>query len=231
MNISDCKAIVTGGSKGIGFAIAKMIKDGGGSVAITGRDEKALKDSAKEIWAVGIVADVSSEADCRRAVETAASELGGLNVLINNAGVGYSSPIDSFDANSFEKVWATNVRGAALMAREAAHIFKAQNYGNIVNIGSTSGLRGYANGSAYVASKFALRGMSECWRDELRRSNIRVIHINPSEIQTGFGGRSLANLNPKKLLAEDVSHEVISSLTMADRGFLPELTIFATNPF
>jgi 3-oxoacyl-[acyl-carrier protein] reductase len=231
MNISDCKAIVTGGSKGIGFAIAKMIKDGGGGVAITGRDEKALKDSAKKIWAAGIVADVCNEDDCRRAVETAAVELGGLNVLINNAGVGYSSPIDTFNTESFEKVWATNVLGSAVMAREAARIFKAQNYGNIVNIGSTSGLRGYANGSAYVASKFALRGMSECWRDELRRSNIRVIHINPSEIQTGFGGRSLTNLNPKKLLAEDVAHAVISSLTMADRGFLPELTIFATNPF
>jgi 3-oxoacyl-[acyl-carrier protein] reductase len=231
MNLKDCKAIITGGSRGIGLAIAGMLKGNGAAVAITGRDQKELDEAAKQIEAVAIKADVKGEDDCRRSINEAAGTLDGLNVLINNAGIGYSSPIDSFDAKRFEEVWATNVLGAAFMAREAVRVFKEQNYGTIINIGSSSALRGYENASAYVASKFALRGMTECWRAELRRYNIRVILVNPSEVQTGFGRRTISHPNPKKLVAEDIAHTVISCLTMEDRGFIPEVSIWATNPW
>jgi 3-oxoacyl-[acyl-carrier protein] reductase len=98
-----------------------------------------------------------------------------------------------------------------------------------VNICSTASLRGAANGTAYYGSKFALRGMTECWRAELRPHNIRVFLINPSEVLTGFGGFAQTE-NPTKLRPVDIARMIKGALEMEDRGFTPELTIFATNP-
>jgi 3-oxoacyl-[acyl-carrier protein] reductase len=230
MDLVECKAMVTGGSRGIGFAIAEALKKGGAAVAITGRKESDLEDAARQIDAIAIQADVSREEDCRKSVAEAARKLGGLNVLVNNAGIGYSSPLEGIETGPFGDVWATNVLGPTIMAREAAKIFKEQKYGNIINISSSSGVRGYENGSPYVATKFALRGMTECWRAELRKYNVRVILINPSEVQTGFGRRPVSHPNPRKLVAEDIAHTVVFCLTMDDRGFIPEVSIWATNP-
>jgi 3-oxoacyl-[acyl-carrier protein] reductase len=101
-----------------------------------------------------------------------------------------------------------------------------------VNIASTAALRGAPNGTAYYASKFALRGMTECWRAELRKHNVRVFLINPSEVLTNFSARAgLAQKeNASKLRSEDIAHVVKAVLEMDDRGFAPELSIFATNP-
>jgi 3-oxoacyl-[acyl-carrier protein] reductase len=136
------------------------------------------------------------------------------------------------DRESFDAVFATNVTGAMLMGREAAKHFIQQNKGNIINICSTASLRGAADGTAYYASKFALRGMTECWRAELRRYNIRVFLINPSEVLTSFGASAgfPQEDNPTKLIAEDIAHMIKAALEMNDRGFTPELSIFATNP-
>jgi len=119
-----------------------------------------------------------------------------------------------------------------LMAREAAKHFIQQKRGNIINICSTASLRGAPNGTAYYASKFALRGMTECWRSELRQYNVRVFLINPSEVLTNFGAAAgfIQQPNPTKLRGEDIAHMIKAVLQMDDRGFTPELTIFATNP-
>ena len=118
------------------------------------------------------------------------------------------------------------------MAREAAKFFITRNRGNIVNICSTASLRGAAQGTAYYGSKFALRGMTECWRAELRRYNVRVFLVNPSEVITDFA--TSAGLvqpdNPTKLHGDDIAHIVKAMLEMDDRGFTPELSVFATNP-
>ena len=232
MKIKECRALITGGSKGIGFAIAKVLKEGGAKVAITARDPQSLNKSAKQIGVEGIVADVRKEQDCCKAVDFALKSLGELNVLVNNAGIGYKAPLESVDVELFKDVWSTNVLGAMVMSREVSRVFKKQKYGSIINIASTAALRGYENATAYVASKFALRGMTQCWQAELRRFNIRVILINPSEVQTNFGRKSeVTNIDHKKLLAEDVAHAVASCLTMDDRGFVPEITLYATNPW
>ena len=118
------------------------------------------------------------------------------------------------------------------MARGAAKHFISRQRGNIVNIASTAALRGAPNGTAYYASKSALRAMTECWRAELRKHNIRVFLVNPSEVLTNFS--KVAGFeqkdNPTKLRAEDIAHMVKAILEMDDRGFTPELSIFATNP-
>jgi len=151
---------------------------------------------------------------------------------VNNAGAGAFKPLVEMDKARFEAVFATNVTGAMLMAREAAKHFIERKSGNMVNICSTASLRGAANGTAYYASKFALRGMTECWRAELRQFNVRVFLVNPSEVITNFGAAAgLAQKdNPTKLRGEDIAWMIKAALEMNDRGFTPELTVFATNP-
>jgi len=173
MNLQNATALVTGGSSGIGFSIAKVLIDAGTRVAITGRDEKKLYKSAESLNAVAIRADVASEADVQRTYREALQALGHLDILVNNAGFGVFKKLVDMDRTSFDAVFATNVTGAMLMGREAAKHFIEQNKGNIVNICSTASLRGAANGTAYYASKFALRGMTECWRAELRQHNAK----------------------------------------------------------
>ena len=232
MNLSDKVALVTGGSSGIGRAIAESLIDAGAKVAITGRDEARLTNTATAIGAHAIQADVSREQDVERTYKQVLDAFGDLDILVNNAGVGVFKPLVEMDLSSFEGVIATNVTGAMLMGREAARIFVSRNAGNIVNIASTASLRGAANGTAYMTSKFALRGMTECWRAELRKHNVRVMQINPSEAITPFAataGFQQAD-HSSKLQSEDIAHMVKAVLEMHDRGFTTELTVFATNP-
>ena len=232
MNLKNAVALVTGGSSGIGYGIAKSLIDSGAKVAITGRDKKKLDEAARSLGAHAIHADVSKEADAIRTMREVLEKFGDLDILVNNAGLGSFKKLVDFDLASFERTFATNVTGAMLMAREAAKHFITRDRGNIVNIGSTASHRGAPNGTAYYASKFALRGMTECWRQELRKNNIRVFLVNPSEVITSFGAAAgfEQKSNPTKLLPVDIAHAVKSVLEMEDRGFVTEMTVFATNP-
>src|SRR5262247_551588 len=232
MELQNATALVTGGSSGIGYATAKVLIEAGAQVAITGRDEKKLYKAAEALHAVAIRADVSNEADVQRTFREVLQAFGHLDILINNAGFGVFKKLVDMDRASFDGVFATNVTGAMLMAREAAKHFIQRNRGNIINICSTASLRGSANGTAYYASKFALRGMTECWRAELRQHNIRVFLVNPSEVLTSFAAAAgyTQKENLTKLRSEDIGLMVKAILEMDDRGFTPELTIFATNP-
>jgi 3-oxoacyl-[acyl-carrier protein] reductase len=232
MKLQNATALITGGSSGIGLAVAKALIDAGTRVAITGRDEKRLYKAAETLNAVPIRADVTNEDDVVRTYREVLQAFGHLDILVNNAGSGVFKKLVDIDRTSFEAVFATNVTGAMLMGREAAKHFIQQNRGNIINVCSTASLRGAANGTAYYASKFALRGMTECWRAELRQYNIRVFLLNPSEVLTSFAAAAgfEQKENPTKLRGEDIAHMVKAMLEMDDRGFTPELSIFATNP-
>ncbi|MDX5426674.1 MAG: SDR family NAD(P)-dependent oxidoreductase, partial [Bacteroidota bacterium] len=120
-----------------------------------------------------------------------------------------------------------------LAAQKAARIFKEQKRGNIINIASSAGVKGFSHGTVYAASKFALRGMTECWRAELRPYNVRVILVNPSEVTTAFNqpGRKEREEVPNKLRPAEIAHSIVSALEMDDRGFITELSVWATNPF
>jgi 3-oxoacyl-[acyl-carrier protein] reductase len=209
-----------------------MLSDSGARVAITGRDEKRLSEAAQTLKAHAIRADVTNEADVLRTYKEVLQAFGHLDILVNNAGFGVFKPLVDMERAAFEAVFATNVTGAMLMGREAAKHFISRNRGNIVNICSTASLRGAPNGTAYYSSKFALRGMTECWRGELRKYNIRVFLINPSEVITSFATAAGFEQkdNPSKLRASDIALMVKAALEMDDRGFTPELTVFATNP-
>ena len=232
MNLTDKITLVTGGSSGIGRAVAESLIGAGAKVAITGRDQAKLEDAATAIGGHAIQADVSKEEDVVRTYKEVLDTFGDLDILVNNAGVGMFKPLVDMDLASFERVLTTNVTGAMLMGREAAKIFVKRNGGNIVNVASTASLRGAAGGTAYMTSKFALRGMTECWRAELRKHNVRVMQVNPSEVITPFAAAAGFEQtdHPSKLHSEDIAHMVKAVLEMDDRGFTTELTVFATNP-
>jgi 3-oxoacyl-[acyl-carrier protein] reductase len=232
MNLTNAVALVTGGSSGIGYGIAKALIDSGARVAITGRGKERLMDAAAALGAHPVQADVSKEADVERTYAETLAKFGDLDILINNDGRGVFKPLIETDLKGFEETFATNVTGVMLMTRAAAKIFIERKRGNVVNISSTASLRGAPMGTTYYASKFALRGMTECWRAELRKHNIRVFLINPSEVITNFGAASGFNQkdNGSKLRPEDIAHMVKAVLEMNDRGFTPELSVFGTNP-
>ncbi len=232
MNLQNAVALVTGGSAGIGFSIAKTLAESGARVAVTGRDKSRLEEAAKSINVFPVHADVSQEADVERTYREVLAKFGDLDILVNNAGVGVFKPLVELELARFKAVFDTNVTGAMLMGREAAKIFIKRNRGNIINIASTAALRGAASGTAYYGSKFALRGMTECWRAELRKNNIRVMLVNPSEVLTNFAATAglARKANDSKLRGEEIAHAVKAILEMDDRGFIAELSIFATNP-
>jgi 3-oxoacyl-[acyl-carrier protein] reductase len=224
---------ITGASRGFGLEIARAALQRGDTVVAAARDPKVVEralDQSEQLLAVEL--DVTDEREAQAAVNVALARFGQIDVLVNNAGTGAFTPLVDMDRETFERTFATNVTGAMLMAREAARHFIERSEGNIVNICSTAGLKGAPRGTAYYASKFALRGMTECWRSELRAHNVRVFLINPSEVITQFAlaaGFEQKD-NPRKLHGEDIAHMVRSVLEMNDRGFTTELTVFATNP-
>lgn len=233
MDLRDANILITGGSSGIGQETARTLIEAGAQVAITGRDEAKLKAAAAALKAHAIRADVSDAADAQRMVEETARAFGSMNVLINNAGIGSFAPLVDLDIAEFRRVMDTNVFGAMLAGQAAARHFIAQGKGgHIINIASTAAQRGFANGTAYTASKFALAAMTECWRAELRKHDIRVMQVNPSEVITEFQARMGHQqvVNESKLRPREIAHAIKAMLEMDDRGFVPELTVWATNP-
>ncbi len=233
MELEGAIALVTGGSEGIGRGIAEGLKAEGVAVTITGRRVAPLRATAEELGVDFIAGDVGVEADAVRTVAAVVEKHGRLDILVNNAGFGIFKPLVDMELDEIESVYRTNVFGAFLMGREAARQFVKQGSGHLLNISSTSGLRGGRGSTAYSSSKFALRGMTECWRDELRRYDIRVMLVNPSEVLTDFAVKAGHGQepSPKKLRPKEIADAIIGALKVDDRGFIPEFSVFATNPF
>lgn len=233
MELKDSRILITGGSSGIGKAAAALLSQSGAKVAITGRDKNKLEKTASETNSLAIHTDVSNEEEIKKTFEIINKELGGLDCLVNNAGIGEFKEVTELSMEAFQNVYSVNVFGAALMTKYAAEIFKKQKYGNIINIASTAALKGFARGTIYSSSKFALRGMTECWQAELRPFNIRVMLVNPSEVTTAFGNpeRKQRQDIPNKLTGIEIAHTIKSLLEMDDRGMINEVTVWATNPF
>jgi len=232
MNLSNARILVTGGSAGIGKATAKLLVEAGAKVVITGRNVEKLNRVAEEIGAIAVAFDVSDYASIPTKAAETVEALGGIDVLVNNAGIGDFPLMGDITIEHFERVFSTNVFGLTLLTQELVKHFKEQKNGHIINIASTAGVRGFARGTVYAASKFALRGMTECWRAELRPHNVRVILVNPSEVTTAFANEERIERPDEayKLRPLEIAYTIKATLEMDDRGFIPEVTVWATNP-
>jgi len=233
MDLNDAKVLVTGGSLGIGRETARQLVEQGAEVCISARNRERLEKAAEQIGATPIRADVSVEEDVITMVEQAREAMDGYNVLINNAAYGGFAKLVDIETDEFKDMIQTNLVGALMAGRESAKIFVEEDYGNIINISSSAGKKGFSHGSMYCATKFGLGGLTECWRAELRPHNVRVMQINPSEVQTHFAqnaGFDEREFNETKLIASDIAETIVAMLQLPDRGFITETSVWATNP-
>ena len=222
--------LITGGSQGIGAAIVELARKAGHKVVFTGRNEQLIAKVAEETGAHGLRADVSVTDDNARTVGVCQQHMGGIDVLVNNAAYGYRAEIGALDVDAMRRMFETNVFGLVDITNRVVPLMKSQASGDIVNIASTSGMKGAATATPYGASKWAVRGISQCWQAELRPHGIRVVCVCPSEVQTKFGGNVGRN-NPNKLYAEDIGATIMAALNMPRRALWPELAVFANNPW
>ena len=228
--MSQRRFLVTGGSQGIGAALVEQATKAGHRVVFTGRNDALLKQVAEATGALAARADVAVPADNERVVELCLQHMGGVDVLINNAGYAYRAEIGSLDLDKMRAMFDTNVFGMVDITNRLVPGMKEQKGGDIITIASTSGMKGNATGTPYAASKWAVRGISQVWQAELRPHGIRVTCVCPSEVQTGFDGKSGRN-NPNKLYARDIAATIMTALEMPRRVLWPELAVFAANPW
>ena len=222
--------LITGASQGIGEALVRLARERGHDVVFTGRDEARLAAVATATGAHGIRADVAVAGDNQRTVDACVERMGGIDILVNNAGVGYVGELGSIEMDRMRALFDINVFGLVDLTNRVAPMLKAQQRGAIVNVASTSGIKGAARGTVYSGSKWAVRGISQCWQAELRPHGVHVTCVCPSEVQTNWMGKTGRN-NPNKLYAVDIAQTIMAALEMHPRALWPELAIFANNPW
>ena len=237
MNLKGKNALITGGGRGLGKAVAVALANEGVNVGITGRNEESLKTTVAELEKLGVnaaysVFDVEEMAQVEQGVASIASQLGSIDILINNAGVGDFGSFEEMPVETWEKVMKVNLFGVYYVAKATLPYLKQNKEGDIVNVASTAGLKGAPNMSAYCASKAAVISLSQSLMAELRKFNIRVITLTPSTIATDMSIEGkLTDGNPEKVLQpEDFAEWVRDILKMNRRAMIASASIFSTNP-
>jgi 3-oxoacyl-[acyl-carrier protein] reductase len=219
-------ALVTGGSRGIGLAIARALVAQGVNVAITGRIGSQLSAAQRSIDAAGVGAtealqmDVRKYADVQRTVDATVSRFGGLDVVVNNAGVGVFTSVASMTPEQWSEVIDTNLTGAFFVCRAAIPHLRTRGGGFIINISSLAGKNPFVDGGAYCASKAGLNAFSETLMQEVRYDNIRVSYVLPGSVATGFSSGDASKGADWKIAPEDVA-EVVVNLLRHDPRSLP----------
>ncbi len=232
--------IVTGGSRGIGRALALRLAKENANVVITGRDAGQLEKTKKELLEISknvlvLNADVTDYEGVKKVVNETINKFGSIHCLVNNAGVFPHKLLKDFEINEWKKIVDINLFGPMMMCKEVIpHMEKlASTTGaTIINIASTSGRRGYETGTAYVASKFALVGFSESLFKEVRQNNIRVCIVYPSAVETTVKNENELKEIGKgvKMRAEDVADSILLAIKLPQRAMLKDIEIWATNP-
>ena len=236
MDLSDKIAIVTGGTKGIGRAIAKSLVGAGVHVAITARNEAEIATAVSQLNSAGsgrvtgYVCDVRNYEDVKSVFEEFAKESGGLDILINNAGVGIFAPVESMSPDDFRAVLETNVFGVFYCCHEAIPLMKQRGGGYIINISSLAGANPHPQMAAYNASKFGLNGFSEALMQEVRHDGIKVSYIMPGSVNTHFGGDEPSDENSWQLQPDDIARVVMDLLEYPDRALPSRVEIRPSRP-
>lgn len=232
------KAIITGGSRGLGKATAIAFAKEGIDIAITGRNEKILKETVAELETFGINAmysafDVSIYEEVKIGIKHIINTFGSVDILVNNAGTAAFGSFNEMDVNQWSNIIQTNLMGMYYVTKEVLPYLLNQNEGDIINVSSTAGLNGNANTSAYSASKFAVIGMSESLMKEVRKNNIRVCTLTPSTIATDMSidlGITKKDLEDRVLQPNDFAELIVASIKLPRRAMLKGASLWSTNP-
>jgi 3-oxoacyl-[acyl-carrier protein] reductase len=235
-------AIVTGGSKGIGLAIARALLARGMQVAISARKDDELQRAARELGGgdpstalgagnvLAVRADVQDAADAQRLVDETVRRFGGVDILVNNAGVGRFANVADMPLDAWRQVIDTNLSGVFYCTRAAIPEMKRRGAGFIINISSLAGKNAFTGGAAYCASKAGLNAFSEALMQEVRHDNIRVSYVMPGSVSTGFGDHGSSGEADWKLTPEDVARVVVDLIAHDPRSLPSRVELRPSRP-
>ncbi|HYK21618.1 MAG TPA: SDR family oxidoreductase [Pyrinomonadaceae bacterium] len=236
MELAGKIAIVTGGTRGIGRAIAESLVRAGARVAITARDERDLSNTVSQLKQLGsgecvsYVCDVREYEQVKSAFAKVANDFGGIDILINNAGIGIFKTVESTTVDEFRAVLETNVFGVFYCCHEAIPLMKQRGGGYIINISSLAGTNPHPEMAAYNASKFGLNGFSEALMQEVRHDGIKVSYIMPGSVNTEFGGDEPSDQKSWQLQPDDIARVVTDLLAFPDRSLPSRVEIRPSRP-
>jgi 3-oxoacyl-[acyl-carrier protein] reductase len=236
MDLKNKVAIITGGSKGIGRGIADALVLEGINVVISARQRNEIDETVQKLntlrtgSAMGIIADVCSYAQVQALFERTVSVFGGIDILINNAGIGIFGPVEEMAVEDFRAVLETNVFGVFHCCRIAIPLMRARGGGYIINISSLAGVNAHPKMAAYNASKFGLNGFSEALMQEVRHDGIKVSYIMPGSVNTEFGGDSPDESKAWQLTPADIAKVVIDLLRHDERSLPSRVEIRPSKP-
>jgi 3-oxoacyl-[acyl-carrier protein] reductase len=227
--LKDRVALVTGGSRGIGRAIAVKLAELGAAVAICGRDSEHLRATAGELDArtgrsFWQVADVTRVDEVGKLVSETEANLGPIEILVNNAGIGLFGPAHEKSEEDWDRVLNTNLKSVFLVSRAVVPSMIKKGAGDIINISSLAGKNTFVGGGLYCASKWGVQGLSGCMAEDLRGHGIRVSVICPGSVATEFSGHTVKDAS-KALQPEDVAHVVEAVVTQRPGSFMSEIHV------
>ena len=232
MDLTGKTAIVTGGTRGIGRAIAKALVSAGANVAITGRLEVDIENALAELNQVGPGTVSGYVCDVRNYehVKSLFGAFGGVDILVNNAGIGIFAAVESMSPEDFRAVLETNVFGVFYCCHEAIPLMRQRGGGYIINISSLAGANPHPQMAAYNASKFGLNGFSEALMQEVRHDGIKVSYIMPGSVNTEFGGDEPSEQKSWQLQPADIAQVVMDLLEYPERALPSRIEIRPSRP-
>jgi NAD(P)-dependent dehydrogenase (short-subunit alcohol dehydrogenase family) len=236
MDLEGKTAVVTGGTKGIGRAIAASLVNAGVNVSFSARHEREIERAAAELneagngRAAGFFCDVRDEAQVKAFFAQTVEQFGGVDILVNNAGIGMFGTVESMTADDFRAVIETNLCGVFYCCHEAIPLLKQRGGGYIINISSLAGTNAHPRMAAYNASKFGLNGFSEALMQEVRHDNIKVSYIMPGSVNTEFGGDEPSDEKSWQLQPADVAKTVMDLLSYPDRALASRIELRPSRP-
>lgn len=238
MTLTNKVALVTGASRGIGEAIALSLANAGAKLFLTARDATRLQHVAEQARQANVevatgLADLHDEAQIKKLVAQAHEKFGRLDILINNAGLGYFRPVAEMTTAQWDEMFAVNLRAVFIATREALPHLRQAGESFIVNVASLAGKNTFVNGSGYAATKWGLRAFGQCLMLEERKHGVRVLTICPGSVATDFGAghdRAARTAQSNIIQPEDVAETILAALQIPQRAMVSEIDIRPTNP-
>jgi 3-oxoacyl-[acyl-carrier protein] reductase len=239
MMLKNKVALITGGSSGIGMAIAERFLKEGAKIAIGGRSKERCDTAQKQLKTIvadavySVTGDVSKWDDAQKMVERTVKRFGRIDILINNAGFGYFHKIADFQTSDWDEMFNLNVRGLFISTREALPHLRRAGESVVVNVASLAGKNAFVNGGGYAATKHAVIGFSRCLMLEERTNGVRILVICPGSVATNFFDEHHDKFDPKKekiLQSEDVADSIVHMIQQPQRAMVSEIDIRPSNP-